>query len=162
MLFRSPLLLGTSARSSALHITSAERLSSGGDSRVRFPRGLRASFRAPLVGEARVRLLHPPRRSEDWLCTEPRTSSPLQVPGLGAGAERPDWRWPQSWENALRERLPAPGRSAGCCLPKRLPLAPLPFCLKNVNLESSALGTLARGTWRATYRLGPARKLPGE
>ena len=79
-----------------------------------------------------MRLLRPPRHSEDWRCPEPRTSSPLQVLALGAGAERPDWRWPASWENPLLERLPAPGRREEMEQRRWLPSkeASLPFCLK--------------------------------
>lgn len=159
------LLRGTSAWINALLFTSAERLPSGGGSEVGLPRGLRASFRAPRAGEAHVRLLRPPRHSEDWRCPEPRTSSPLQVLALGAGAERPDWRWPASWENPQLERLPAPGRREEMEQRRWLPSkeASPPFCLKKKgNSVSGALGRLAQGTWYETYRLGPARKTLGE
>lgn len=158
------LLRGTSAWINALLFTSAERLRSGGGSEVGLPRGLRASFRAPRAGEAHVRLLRPPRHSEDWRCPEPRTSSPLQVLALGAGAERPDWRWPASWENPQLERLPAPGRREEMEQRRWLPSkeASLPFCLKKKwKLGVGRLRKAGSGDLVCYVQIGSGAENPG-
>lgn len=64
-------------------VTAAQRLRAGGDSGVRLPPGLRASFRAPGPGGGPRRLLCPGARSEYWPGTGRRTSSAPQVAGAG-------------------------------------------------------------------------------